>query len=110
MTSKQIKFIINQIGNYEMNKLIPLTEVQALVLTSDECIYPSETSWIEFVNKDSNGNVLDLFIVYDGILNDDGAFIPNEKPTYIGSTSNIMAISMVNKKRMKEPYKIAEVI
>ena len=40
MTNEQIKFVLKNIGNYDVNKLIPLTEVSTIVMEGNMNVYP----------------------------------------------------------------------
>lgn len=100
MTAKQIAAIISEIGDYKMNQLIPLSEVQSIVLTMDYCIYPGETTRVKFVNT----NGMNLLLVYFGRM-DGGEFITSDTPNAVISADEIEEFLLVNNARIPEPFK-----
>lgn len=100
MKANQISAIISEIGNYKMNQLIPLSEVQSIVLTADYCIYPGDTTRVKFVN--SNG--MNLLLVFNGRMDGD-EFITDETPKAVITCEEIEEFLLVNNARVPEPYK-----
>lgn len=97
MTNKQIAFILNEIGGYSTDMLIPLTEVNTIALISDENIYPDDSTHVYF------DSVNELCVLYDG-KTVAGTFIPNKKPRCIISYESIQAFLLTSKYRRKSPY------
>ena len=106
MKSTQIKEIIKTIGNYEMNQIIPLTEVQSIVLASDENIYPSDTTRVKFVDEGGKN----LMEVYEGVTKQDGTFVSKPNPILVMSFSNINGFVLASPKRRKAPYNYGGVL
>lgn len=100
MTTKQIEAALTEIGNYSLNKIIPLTEVAEIVMFFQESFYPDETTQVKF-NTEAGKNLLE---VYNGKMKD-GEFVPESVPRYICPFDNIMGIYLAGPNRRKSPYK-----
>jgi len=101
MTYEALSYIITEELGYNYNTIIPLTEVQSIVLGSNESIYPDESTQVMFYHQNSK----DLLMVYSGYTDSEGFHHP-EKPTHIIPITQIEAIIMASKDFIKSPYKI----
>ena len=97
MTNSQINSILNDL-NYSMDIVIPLTEVSCIVLEGNFNIYPDGMQQFKF---DSNN---ELLLVYNG-REENGSFVPNEKPRYVHAFDQILAFQMVNSPTSVAPYR-----
>lgn len=100
MIKKQVKSILDDL-NYNMNTIIPMTEVNAIVLEGNMNIYPEPDSRFYFK---SDGNI-ELILYYHGKYNDDGEFIPNEKPYYVVPFDQILSIQLISDSRISAPFR-----
>ena len=78
MTNKQIQFILKNIGNYDVNKLIPLTEVSTIVMEGNMNIYPDP--FTRFIFRDEKN--IGLIEAYRGYVGSDGFPISRSYQTY----------------------------
>ena len=99
MTTSQVKVILSEIGNYSTDMLIPMTEVTAIVLESNENIYPDATTHVYFDSKH------DLMMVYYG-KTENGIFTPESKPRFIIELESVQGFYLATKYRRKSPYRI----
>ena len=99
MTTPQVKTILSEIGGYSTDMIIPLTEVTAIVLESNENIYPDDTTHVYF------DSTYDLMLVYYGETKN-GVFTPESKPRFIIELESVQGFYLSNKYRHKSPYSI----
>jgi len=101
MTKENIEHILNEIGSYDMDLQIQLSEVSEIILGSNENLYPdNETSYI----FDSS---LGLLFVYRGSYNSDGEFTVVDKVVTSINFSLIEGFALANLYRRKAPYTIS---
>ena len=107
MTVAQITKCIADIGNYEVNKMIPFSEVSSIYLTLDHCLYPGKNTWVEFYTENDHN----LLLVFDGSTDSDGNFTPDSTlPTYYIDGNTIAGFTLVSKTHMPEPYTASEAV
>lgn len=101
MTREQIAVVLSQYG-YSFDTKIRFPECSSIYMKNDTCLYPSDSSRLEFSSTKG-----DLLLVYEGRVDSEGNFIQrNSHPdTYI-SFSNLAGFTMVSPTHISEPYKI----
>lgn len=102
MNTAQVTTVLSEIGSYSVNALIPLTEVNAIVLEGNKNIYTDDN--VRFYFK--TGTNLGLMLAYGGVTDSDGVFTQiSDKPAYAVSFEQIEAFQLVSKYRRRSPYK-----
>ena len=99
MTAAQITEIIDEIGGYSPNQIIPLTEVTAIVLNSNQNIYPSDTLHVKF------NNTYDYIESYYGYTDDEGVFHYETHPRAITPYKTVQTFMLLSLYHNKTPYK-----
>ena len=101
MTNEQIKFILKNIGNYDVNKLIPLTEVSTIVMEGNMNIYPDP--FTRFIFRDEKN--IGLIEANRGYVGSDGVFVQTHKlPTFVVPFDQFEAFQLVSPTRRTAPY------
>ena len=100
MTINQVEVILDEIGGYKTDMLIPLTEVNSIFLLSNESIYPDDSTHVLFDSAN------ELMLVYDGETVN-GEFIPKAMPRVIMDLFNIEGFMLTSTSRRKSPYRVS---
>ena len=105
MTNKQIKFILKNIGNYDVNKLIPLTEVSTIVMEGNMNIYPDP--FTRFIFRDEKN--IGLIEAYRGYVGSDGVFVQTHNlPTFVVPFDQVEVFQLVGPTRRTAPYRTGQ--
>ena len=99
MTQQQVQYILNRIGRYEENNLIHLQEVSEITLTSDENIFPEDSTRVIF---DGTQKILKVF---HGKKNSNGEYEFPSIPRFSIDYSEIQCFILSNQYYKKVPYK-----
>lgn len=98
MTSKQINFILTELG-FSANAIIDLQPVSEIVLTSNENLYPENTVRFNF------NTTSELLYVYHGTVDDKLNFNLGKSPKFIIDFSQIEGFILSGPLFQKTPYK-----
>lgn len=102
MEKYQIQAILDDLG-YNMNTMIPLREVNAIVLEGNMNLYPDDHTRFFFK---SSGNI-GLVLGYRGSVNKDGEFIAKAKPAYAVPFDQVEGFQLTSDSRPYAPYMFA---
>lgn len=102
MEAFQVKAILDDL-KYNMNTLIPLKEVNAIVLEGNMNLYPDDNTRFKFV---SSGNI-GLVLCYRGSKDPDGNFVPRKRPICAVPFDQIEGFQLISKSRPYAPYMFA---
>lgn len=106
MTKETVNGFLNELG-YQTEKIIPLSEVSTITLTTDENIYPDLDCNVKF-HIDTN---IELMLVYYGSTDALGMFTPRlTTPNIIIPFKNIQSFQLATDSRIKSAYKFGVVI
>lgn len=102
MTINQISTIIKEIGNYDLDMLIPLQEVNSIILVNNENMYTDDEAYVLFDSK------YNLMKIYPGTTDEDGVFDPKNLnvPKVIIDIAAIQGFQLVSRFRRKSPYRV----
>jgi hypothetical protein len=106
MTKSQIEVVLADLG-YDFNQNIKMPEVSSIYLTTDNVIYPSNNTRLNFC--DENGSA--LLLVYEGYEKEDGTFIASRNyPNEIVSFDTIAGFTLVSDRHKFEPFKVTKAV
>ena len=106
MTKAQIQVVLEDFG-YDFNQNIKMSEVSSIYLTTDNVIYPSSNTRLNFCTE--NGAA--ILLVYEGYEKEDGSFIAIKNyPTEIISFSTIAGFTLVSDRHQFEPFKYSKAV
>ena len=101
MNKTQILAVLSDMG-FTANKLINMTDISSIYLTTDHMLYPDNTTRFYFKADDN----CELLLVYNG-KEINGEFISSSKlPNYVCSFDIISGFYNVNELHIKKPYAI----
>lgn len=99
MTKAQILAVLSDMG-FEANRLINMTDVSSIYLTTDHMLYPDDTTRFYFK---TDGNC-ELLLVYNG-KEINGEFVSSSKlPKYICTFDIISGFYNTSSLHIKKPY------
>ena len=102
MTINQVSKIIKEIGNYDLDMLIPLQEVNTIILVNNENMYTDDEAYVKF------NSATELMEIYPGTTKD-GIFTQKSSvPKVIIDIAAIQGFQLVSKYRRKSPYRVGQ--
>lgn len=101
MEAHQIKAILDDLG-YDMDAMIPMKEINAIVLEGNMNLYPEDNLRLKFHSSGKVG----LVMGYRGFYNKDGEFVPNSKPAYAVPFDQVEGFQLVSPFRPYEAFKL----
>ena len=102
MTINQVSTIIKEIGNYDLDMLIPLHEVNSIILVNNENMYTDDEAYVKFNSTN------ELLEIYPGTTKN-GVFSQKSSiPKVIIDINAIQGFQLISKYRRKSPYRVGQ--
>ena len=108
MSGEQVSNLLNYLNSavpdgttvYRMDEWLRCSEISAIILGTDENIYPDDTCQVMF-----SGNGINMLMVRLGKYNENGIFEPTVNPYFMVPFDEIVGVEMLNHVHSKSPFK-----